>query len=98
LSTSVHRVTNLTHECVLELLKLRSNLNECKPLVGGPAAPGRRHTFPLSLPEGALLLKFELVGGGDSVVFTRDVNVVVKLDVNGWLQVGPARCWVRHVI
>jgi len=60
--------------------------------VGGPATPGRRHTFPLSLPEGALMLKFELVGGGESVAFTRDVNVVVKLDVNGWLQVGPARC------
>jgi len=26
----------LTHECVLELLKLSSNLNECKPLPRGP--------------------------------------------------------------
>jgi len=36
LSSSVHRVTNLAHECVLELLKLSSNVNECKPL---PSAP-----------------------------------------------------------
>ena len=26
---------NLTRECVLELLKLSSNVNECKPLGGG---------------------------------------------------------------
>jgi len=26
---------NLTHECVLELLKLSSNVNECKPLALG---------------------------------------------------------------
>ena len=25
----------MVHECVLELLKLSSNVNECKPLVGG---------------------------------------------------------------
>ena len=35
LSYSVHRITNLTHECVLELLKLSSNVNECKPLIEG---------------------------------------------------------------
>ena len=35
LSSSVHRITNGPHECVLELLKLSSNVNECKPLDGG---------------------------------------------------------------
>ena len=29
LSSSVHRVTQLTPECVLELLKLSSNVNQC---------------------------------------------------------------------
>ena len=32
LSSFVHRVTQLNPECVLELLKLSSNVNECKPL------------------------------------------------------------------
>jgi len=32
LSSSVHRVTQLNPECVLELLKLSSNVNECKLL------------------------------------------------------------------
>jgi hypothetical protein len=32
LSSSVHRVTQLYPECVLELLKLSSTENECKPL------------------------------------------------------------------
>jgi len=33
---------NLTHECVLELLKLSSNVNECKPLpVRGDAHPAQ---------------------------------------------------------
>ena len=32
LSSSVHRVTRLNPECVLELLKLSSTVNECKPL------------------------------------------------------------------
>ena len=35
LSSSVHRVTHFNPECVLELLKLSSNVNQCKPLVGG---------------------------------------------------------------
>ena len=38
LSSSVHRVTQLNPECVLELLKLSSNVNECKPLVHGAGA------------------------------------------------------------
>ena len=38
LSTSVHRVTNCTHESVLQLLKLSSNVNKCKPLVPGFSA------------------------------------------------------------
>ena len=42
LSSSVHRVTQLNPECVLELLKLSSNVNECKPLGGGAAAGGGR--------------------------------------------------------
>ena len=33
LSASVYCETKLTHEWVLELLKLSSNVNECKPLV-----------------------------------------------------------------
>ena len=37
LSSSVHRVTQLNPECVLELLKLSSNVNECQPLHGGGA-------------------------------------------------------------
>jgi Rps23 Pro-64 3,4-dihydroxylase Tpa1-like proline 4-hydroxylase len=37
LSYSVHPITNLTHECVLELLKLSSHVNECKPLFLGYA-------------------------------------------------------------
>jgi len=32
LSASVHRMTLLPHECVLELLKLSCNVDECKPL------------------------------------------------------------------
>jgi len=32
LSNSVRCIPNLTHECVLVLLKLSSNVNECKPL------------------------------------------------------------------
>jgi hypothetical protein len=37
LSASVHRMTNSAHQRVLELLKLSSNVNLCKPLaVGGP--------------------------------------------------------------
>jgi hypothetical protein len=32
LSSSVFRVTQLNPECILELLKLSSNVNECKPL------------------------------------------------------------------
>jgi hypothetical protein len=35
LSSSVHRVTQLNPQCVLDLLKLRSNVNECEPLIGG---------------------------------------------------------------
>jgi len=35
LSSSVHRGTQLNPECVLELLKLSSNVNECQPLPGG---------------------------------------------------------------
>ena len=35
LSASVHRVTQLNPECVLELLKLSSNVNKCKPLITG---------------------------------------------------------------
>jgi len=35
LSSSVHRVTQLNPECVMELLKLSSNVNECKPLIAG---------------------------------------------------------------
>jgi hypothetical protein len=37
LSSSVQRVTQLNPECVLELLKLSSNVNEYKPLTGGPS-------------------------------------------------------------
>jgi hypothetical protein len=37
LSTSVHGVTQLNPECVLELLKLSSDVNECKPLLRGRA-------------------------------------------------------------
>jgi hypothetical protein len=32
--------TKVTHECVLELLKLSSNVNECKPLVTGTPHDG----------------------------------------------------------
>ena len=35
-SSALHRVTQLNPECVLELLKLSSNVNECKPLLEGP--------------------------------------------------------------
>ena len=36
LSSSIHRNTKLSHECVLELLELSCNVNESKPLhVGG---------------------------------------------------------------
>jgi len=35
LSSSVHHVTQLNSECVLELLKLSSTVNECKPLASG---------------------------------------------------------------
>jgi hypothetical protein len=38
LSSSVHRVTQLNPECVLELLKLSSNVKQCQPLVHGVAA------------------------------------------------------------
>ena len=41
LSCSVHSVTQLNPECVLELLKLISNVNECKPL-----CCSRRHRMP----------------------------------------------------
>ena len=37
-SSSVHRRANLTHECVLELLKLSREVDQCKPLMAG----GRR--------------------------------------------------------
>lgn len=50
------------------------------------AAPGARHTFPLSLPEGRYALAFELVGAGDVVVFQRNVSVEVRLARNGWIQ------------
>jgi len=41
LSSPVHRVTQLNPECVLELLKFSSNVNECKPQHDGrQAAPG----------------------------------------------------------
>jgi hypothetical protein len=52
LSSSVHRVTHPPHDCVLELLKLSSNMNECKPLVqdrGSAGGSGRaclRHRVP----------------------------------------------------
>jgi hypothetical protein len=52
----------------------------------GAAAPGKRHAFPLSLPEGRFTLKFELIGAGDVAVFTKDVDVEVNLAVNGWIQ------------
>ena len=35
LSSSVHRVTQLNPDSVLELLELSSNVNECKPLLTG---------------------------------------------------------------
>ena len=35
LSSSVHHITQKTHERVLALLKLSSNANECKPLSMG---------------------------------------------------------------
>jgi hypothetical protein len=35
LSSSVHRINQLTRGCVPELLKLSSNVNECKPLDDG---------------------------------------------------------------
>jgi hypothetical protein len=40
LSSSVHYIPSLPHEYVLELLKLSSNVNECKPLGGGDGAVG----------------------------------------------------------
>jgi hypothetical protein len=42
LSDSVRRITQLTlsHECVLELLKLSSNVNECKLLLVGRDGAG----------------------------------------------------------
>jgi len=50
LSSSVHRVTQLNHECVLELLNLSSNVNECKPLglasIICPAVPCRSGRRP----------------------------------------------------
>ena len=46
-------LSNLTHECLLEMLKLSSNVNECKPLRDGrPGAGGRglhSYTFQLNL-------------------------------------------------
>jgi hypothetical protein len=39
LSSSVHRVTQLYPECVLNLLMLSSNVNECKPLVSTCTGP-----------------------------------------------------------
>jgi hypothetical protein len=39
MSSSVYCITNLTHECVVELLNLSSTVNECTPLVA--AATGR---------------------------------------------------------
>jgi len=33
LSSFVHRMTHSNHECVLELLKLSCNVDECKPLI-----------------------------------------------------------------
>jgi len=34
-SSSVHRIPSFNHECVLELLKLSSNVNKCEPLLCG---------------------------------------------------------------
>jgi hypothetical protein len=39
LSSLVHYTTKLDYEHVLELLKLSSKVNDCKPLVGGEASP-----------------------------------------------------------
>jgi hypothetical protein len=52
----------------------------------GAAAPGSRHEFPLSLPEGDLEPQFELVGAGGAVVFSVTVKVAVRLAVEGWVQ------------
>ena len=47
LSSSVHRVTQLSPTCVLELLKLSANVNEYKPLPGLTlAVRGVGHTAP----------------------------------------------------
>jgi len=45
LSSSVHHVAQLNPECVLELLKLSSDVNDCKPLVFGldQGGAGRSH-------------------------------------------------------
>jgi hypothetical protein len=41
LSSSVPRVTQLNPECVLDFLKLNSNVNECKPLGAGAGLGAR---------------------------------------------------------
>jgi len=54
-SISAHLCTvsyNLTHECVLELLKLSSNVNECKPLVTGTCDYIVKLLKPVIKPKG----------------------------------------------
>jgi len=48
LSSSVQRITQLNHECVMELLKLSSHENECEPLHYGLALEFYTHfTSPI---------------------------------------------------
>ena len=53
LSSPVHRVTQLKPECVLEMLKLSSKVNECKPLRVGDAA-GRVEAGGAGVGDGAV--------------------------------------------
>jgi len=57
LSSSFHRFPKLSHESVLELLKLSVNVNECKPLVCGvrPCQLGGDGLHLLARELGALL-------------------------------------------
>jgi len=66
LTSSVHRMTKVTHECVLELLKLSSNVNECKPLrSGAPRSCSRRGlTHAASFPSATLEPFMMLVSPG----------------------------------
>jgi hypothetical protein len=81
LSSPVHRVTQVNHECVLELPKLSSNLNECKPLAGGAArGPGRTAAAAADADAGS--------GSDTALAAATHVSITNRDDI---LEVGPAR-------